>query len=65
MPDKKLRKKLRKLCKWAKKHGYEHVDLFAIAPNDEHEDEWYANFFAPVDGGEDVTYFSWFKEAEL
>ena len=65
MPDKKLRKKLRKLCAWARRHGYDHVDMFAIAPNDVHEDEWYAHFIAPVDGGEDVTYSDWFKEAEL
>lgn len=65
MDDERLRRKLRKLCKWAKKHGYEHIDLFAIAPNNGHEDEWYANFTAFVDGGEDVTCSDWFKEAEL
>ena len=65
MTDEKLRKKLRKLCKWAKKHGYEHVDMFAVAPNDGGEDEWYAHFLAPVDDGEDVTYSDWFKEGEL
>lgn len=65
MSDKKIRKKLRKLCKWAHRHGYGHVDLFAIAPRDGHKDEWYANLTAFVDGDEDVTCSDWFKEAEL
>lgn len=65
MTDEKLRKKLRKLCAWAKRHGYEHVDLFAIAPNDNHEGEWFACFAATDTSGKKATYSDWFKEAEL
>lgn len=63
MTDKKLRKKLRKLCKWAKKHGYEHVDLFAI--NDNHEGEWFGCITTDTASDENRSYSDWFKEAEL
>lgn len=65
MTDEKLRKKLRKLCKWAKKHGYEHTDLFAIAPNDNHEYEWFAYFTATTTSHEDRSCSVFIKEAEL
>lgn len=66
MTDEKLRKKLLKLCKWARRHGYEHVDLFAIKPSGaRHDDEWYAHFTAFVDGGEDRTFADYFERGEL
>jgi hypothetical protein len=65
MTDEKLRKKLRKFAKWAKRHGYEHVDLFAIAPNDNHEDEWFAYLTATTNSGEDRSCSVYIKEAEL
>ena len=65
MTDEKLRKKLRKFAKWAKKHGYAHADMFSIAPNDNHEDEWFAYFTATTSSGEDRSCSVYVKEAEL
>ena len=65
MPDKKLRKKLRKFAKWAKRHGYALADMFAIAPNGNHEGEWFAYLTATTTSGEDVTCSDFIEEAEL
>ena len=40
--EKRLRKKMRKLYSWAKKHGYVWVDICIMGP-DKLEARWYAN----------------------
>ena len=65
MPDKKLRKKLRKFAKWAKRHGYALADMFAIEPNDNHDGEWFAYFTATTTSGEDRSCSVYVKESEL
>ena len=65
MPDKKLRKKLRKFAKWAKRHGYAIADIFAIEPNGNHEGEWFVYFTATTTSHEDKSCSVYVKEAEL
>ena len=64
MDAKKLRRKLLKLAKWAKRHGYDHVDLFVFAPDDRHE-EWYGNIAAKKDGEHKVLCSRFFSEEEV
>lgn len=40
--EKRLRKKMRKLYRWAKKHGYEYVDMCVIGP-EQAAPRWYAS----------------------
>ena len=40
--EKRLRKKMRKLYRWARKHGYEYVDMCVIGP-EQATPRWYAS----------------------
>ena len=62
--NRKLRKKAKKLAKWAKKHGIEHVDIVAIAPNDV-DPRWFADATAYVDDARVASVSDFYKEDEL
>ena len=47
--ERKLRKKARKLAKWAKKHGIDHAHIFVIGPTEE-DLRWYADSTAYAGG---------------
>lgn len=64
MTNKKLLKKAEKLAKWAKRHGYEHVDVFAIAPTADIE-QWYARITATDTNGTDYSVGDFFESGEL
>lgn len=63
MTDKKLLKKAQKLAKWAKRHGYEHVDVFVFAPHADYE--WYAHIIATDASGIDHSVGEFFTDGEL
>lgn len=62
--ERKLRKRARKLAKWARKHGYEFVDVFTLAPHDDYE-SWYAHIDATRADGSEYHDGSFYEEAEL
>lgn len=63
--ERKLRKKARKLAKFARKHGLEYVHIGAMAP-DEFTSEWFADVTANgKDGRNNVSAGDFIKEAEL
>ena len=63
--ERKLRKKARKLAKFARKHGIEYVHIGAMAP-DEFASEWFTDVTAHAkDGRNNVSAGDFFKEAEL
>ena len=62
--ERKLRKKAKKLAKWAKRHGIDHVDMFAIGPTEE-ETRWYADAAAHVGDVRVVSAGDFYKEDEL
>lgn len=60
MSDKKLRRKARRLARWAMRHGYDYVSIAIFAPNEQHPDEWYSNITTTTPGKEgyhDVSEF--------
>ena len=62
--NRKLRKKAKKLAKWAKKHGIDHVDIVAIAPNDVGP-RWFADATAYVEDARVASVGDFYKEDEL
>ena len=63
--ERKLRKRARKLAKFARKHGLEYVHIGAMAP-DEFTSEWFADVTAHGEHGtNNVSVGDFFKEAEL
>lgn len=62
--ERKLRKKAKKLAKWAKKHDIEHVNMFVSAPNSE-EPRWFADFTAYVGELRVVSASDFYAEEEL
>ena len=62
--ERKLRKKARKLAKWAKRHGIDHVDIVAIAPNDV-DLRWFADATAYVEDARVAFVSDFYKEDEL
>lgn len=64
MTDTKLLKKAKKLAKWARKHGYEHVDVFALGP-DEEEPRWYAHVTVETINRKKRSAYSFYEDGEL
>ena len=62
--ERKLRKKAKKLAKWAHKNGFDHVDMFAIGPTEE-DTRWYADVTAYVGDVRVVSAGDFYKEEEL
>lgn len=62
--NRKLHKKAKKLAKWAKKHGIDHVDIVAIAPNDV-DPRWFADATAYVEDARVASVSDFYKEDEL
>ncbi len=62
--NRKLRKKAKKLAKWAKKHGIDHVDIVSIAPNDV-DTRWFADATAYVEDARVASVSDFYKEDEL
>lgn len=62
--ERKLRKKAKKLAKWAKKHGIDHVDMFVFAPDSE-EPRWFADVTAHIGDERVVSAGDFYKEEEL
>lgn len=61
--ERKLRRKAKKLAKWAKKHGIDHVDMFVIGHTEE-DPRWYADVTAHI-GDVRVVSAGDFYEEEL
>ena len=64
MTDEKLLKKAKKLAKWARKHGYEHVDVFVLAP-DKNDPRWFAHIIVKPIGGESDSTAKFYEDGEL
>lgn len=63
--ERKLRKKARKLAKFARKHGLEYVHIGAMAP-DEFTSEWFTDVTAHGEHGtNNLSASDFIKEAEL
>lgn len=60
----KLRKKAKKLAKWAKKHGIDHVHIFVIGPTEE-DLRWFADTTAYVEDARVASVSDFYKEDEL
>lgn len=64
MTDTKLLKKAKKLAKWARKHGYEHVDVFTLGP-DKNVPRWYAHVTVKTIGGNSDSVSEFYEDGEL
>lgn len=64
MNDTKLLKKAKKLARWARKHGYEHVDIFALGP-DKHDQRWYSHIVVKPIGGKSYSASKFYEDGEL
>lgn len=64
MTDTKLLKKAKKLAKWARKHGYEHVDVFALGP-DKTDPRWYAHVTVETTDGKKRSVSDFYEDGEL
>ena len=63
--ERKLRKRARKLAKFARKHGLEYVHIGAMAP-DEFASEWFTDVTAHGrDGRNNLSASDFIKEGEL
>lgn len=62
--ERKLRKKARKLAKWAKKHGIEHVAMCVSGPDDV-DPRWWADVTAYIGDVRVVSVYDFYKEDEL
>ncbi len=63
--ERKLRKRARKLAKFARKHGLEYVHIGAMAP-DEFTSEWFTDVTAHGEHGRNnVSAGDFIKEDEL
>ncbi len=64
MTEEKLKKKVRKLAKWARKNGFSYVSIFAMAPNDKY-DRWYVNGDFIDANGERSNASDFFTDVEV
>ena len=64
MTDEKLLKKAKKLAKWARKHGYEHVDVFALGP-DKIDPRWFAHISVNTIDGNKCSVSDFYEDGEL
>lgn len=63
--ERKLRKRARKLAKFARKHGLEYINICVMAP-DEFASEWFTDVTAHGEHGtNNVSVGDFFKEDEL
>jgi len=62
--DDKLQRKLRKFCKWARRHGYRRADMFVTAP-DELVGRWYVHASFESSDGCSENYSKFIEEGEL
>ena len=62
--ERKLRKKAKKLAKWAKRHGIDHARIFVIGPTEE-DLRWYADSTAYVGDVSVASVSDFYKEDEL
>ena len=62
--ERKLRKKAKKLAKWAKRHGIDHVHMFAIGPTEE-DPRWWADATAHVGDVRLVSAGDFYEEGNL
>jgi len=60
--ERKLRKKAKKLAKWARRNGYDHVTMFAIGSKNE---SWYADVTAYIGELRVVSASDFYAEEEL
>lgn len=64
MTEEKLLKKAKKLAKWARKHGYEHVDMFTLMPDD-CDERWYSHIIVKPIGGKSDSASKFYEDGEL
>lgn len=64
MTEKKLLKKAKKLAKWARKHGYEHVDVFALGP-DKNDPSWFAHISVKTTDRKKRSASDFYEDGEL
>ena len=64
MTKEKLLKKAKKLAKWARKHGYEHVDVFALGP-DKNDPRWFAHISVETIDGKKSSASDFYEDGEL
>ena len=64
MTEEKLKKKVRKLAKWARKNGFSYVSIFTMAPKDKY-DRWYANGDFIGANGERSNVSGFFTDVEV
>lgn len=62
--ERKLRKKAKKLAKWARRNGYDHVSMYAIGPKMGGE-MWYADASAYVGSLRVVSTSDFYAKEEL
>lgn len=64
MTDTKLLKRAKKLAKWARKHGYEHVDVFTLGP-DKNDPRWFAHVTVETIDRKKRTVSHFYEDGEL
>lgn len=62
--ERKLRKKAKKLAKWAKRHGIEHVAMCVSGPDDV-DKRWWTDVTAYIGDVRVVSTYRFYKEDEL